>query len=453
MRYRGKQLIPWCHGTSCLYRFNITGTVRGTVYFSRTYSTQQHPPSRPKDDIADKPVVPIQERAVATIQNLTDLGKQWGQKSVSTASQWGQKSMTTASNTVNYWWERYEEFVGLNEVRDAQSQVTEAERAFMVARGMVREAHGSLEALQVRLKEVRDRLDRVSREEAHYLELATLEHKLLQEERRLRTAYENAESAEREKFALFSAGVRASHEKERTRAERTKNWSVIGSVLGALIGVMGSTYINRVRLQELKTLLLEAQKGPVSLQEAIKVQAGMHKTQQQELRGLIDTLRVTLQHRAAQVVAEKEDVKKPVAAPVPVPEHIVVPPPHQPSPSASETVLKEILLYSQKAQSLVEGIQPQLGQLEQSVGKVESELLAVQNLIETYHREEKQSVVISQQDSQMFVCDTKSVMQGLDQTEKRLEASIGQTTMYNTVLAYGALAVTVPALYILFRGV
>lgn len=242
--------------------------------------------------------------------------------------------------------------------------------------------------------------------------------------------------------------MRESHEKERTRAERTKNWSVIGSVLGALIGVMGSTYINRVRLQELKTLLLEAQKGPVSLQEAIKVQAGMHKSQQQELRGLIDTLRVTLQHRAAQVIAEK-DVKKPVA--VQVPEPIVVPP--QPSPSASEAVLKEILFYSQKAQSLIEGIQPQLGQLEQSVGKVESELLAVQNLIETYHREEKPSVVISQQDSQMFVCDTKSVMQGLDQTEKRLEASISQTTMYNTVLAYGALAVTVPALYILFRGV
>ncbi|XP_024270346.1 mitochondrial potassium channel [Oncorhynchus tshawytscha] len=437
MRYRGKQLLPWCHGTSCLYRFHITGTVRGTVSFSRAYSTQQQPPPSSKDDGADKPVVPIQERAVATIQNLTDLGKQWGQKSVS-----------TASNTVNYWWERYEEFVGLNEVRDAQSQVTEAERAFMVARGMVREAHCSLEALQVKLKEVRDRLDRVSREEAHYLELATLEHKLLQEERRLRTAYENAEGAEREKFALFSAGVRESHEKERTRAERTKNWSVIGSVLGALIGVMGSTYINRVRLQELKTLLLEAQKGPVSLQEAIKVQAGMHKSQQQELRGLIDTLRVTLQHRAAQVIAEK-DVKKPVA--VRVPEPIVVPP--QPSPSASEAVLKEILFYSQKAQSLLEGIQPQLGQLEQSVGKVESELLAVQNLIETYHREEKPSVVISQQDSQMFVCDTKSVMQGLDQTERRLEASISQTTMYNTVLAYGALAVTVPALYILFRGV
>ncbi|CAB1353211.1 unnamed protein product [Coregonus sp. 'balchen'] len=424
MRYRGKQLIPWCHGTSCLYRFHVPWTVRGTVYFSRTYSTQQQKPPTNHDQ-ADKPAVPIQEHAIATIQNLTDLGKQWGQKSVSTASQWRQKSMSTASNTVNYWWKRYEEFVGLNEVRDAQSKVTE-----------------------VRLKEVRDRLDRVSREEAHYLELATLEHKLLQEERRLRTAYENAEGAEREKFALFSAGVRESHEKERTRTERTKNWSVIGSVLGAFIGVMGSTYVNRVRLQELKTLLLEAQKGPVSLQEAIKVQASMHKIQQEELRGLIDTLRVTLQHRAAQAEKEK-NVKKPVAAPVPVPEPIVVPPPPQPS----EAVLKEILLYIQKAQSLIEGLQPQLGQLEQGVGKVESELLEVKNLIETYHSEEKPPVVISQQDSQMFVCETESVMQGLDQTEKRLEAQINQTTMYNTVLAYIALAVTVPALYVLFRGV
>ncbi len=64
--------------------------------------------------------------------------------------------------------------------------------------------------------------------------------------------------------------------------------------LGAVIGVMGSTYINRVRLQELKSLLLEAQKGPVSLQEAIKVQASMHKMQQDELSNLIDSLRTAL---------------------------------------------------------------------------------------------------------------------------------------------------------------
>lgn len=50
----------------------------------------------------------------------------------------------------------------------------------MVARGLFRDSHAALEALQSRLKEVRVRLDRVSREEAQYLELATMEHKLLQ---------------------------------------------------------------------------------------------------------------------------------------------------------------------------------------------------------------------------------------------------------------------------------
>lgn len=56
----------------------------------------------------------------------------------------------------------------------------QAEKVFMVARGLVREAREDLEAQQAKLKEVRDRLDRVSREDNQYLELATLEHRMLQ---------------------------------------------------------------------------------------------------------------------------------------------------------------------------------------------------------------------------------------------------------------------------------
>lgn len=56
----------------------------------------------------------------------------------------------------------------------------QAEKVFMVARGLVREAREDLEVHQAKLKEVRDRLDRISREDIQYLELATLEHRLLQ---------------------------------------------------------------------------------------------------------------------------------------------------------------------------------------------------------------------------------------------------------------------------------
>lgn len=260
-----------------------------------------------------------------------------------------------------------------------------------------------------------------------------------QEERRLKTAYENSEEAEREKFALFSAGVRESHEKERARAERTKNWSIFGSVLGAIIGVMGSTYVNRVRLQELKGLLLEAQKGPASLQEAIKVQASLHKDQQEELRGLIDTLRAAVQNGEVHTV-------KPASVPVPTAALASAPPS---TPSASEEAVREILLHSQKAQALMEDLKPQLKQLEQSMGKVATEIQAVKKSVLTRPAEKP---FIQTKDTQLLVCDTESIIQGLDQTEKRLEAQINKTTLYTTVLTYTAFALTMPVLYIIFKG-
>lgn len=58
-------------------------------------------------------------------QHAGDLGRQWGQRSVQ-----------AASASTNYWWERYEEFVGLNEVREAQTKVTEVSRHDEARKGL-----------------------------------------------------------------------------------------------------------------------------------------------------------------------------------------------------------------------------------------------------------------------------------------------------------------------------
>ncbi|GAA6107994.1 mitochondrial potassium channel [Tachysurus ichikawai] len=416
MSYRGSCVLRRRNGT-CYFLLQISGRNQCNSFSNnRTFCSQKSPPHKP---------VAAQEQTTSALNTVTKLAKHWGHNTVN-----------TARATVNYWWKKYEEFVGLDEVQDAQSKVADAEKAFMVARGVVREAHLSLEALEVKLKEVRDRLDRVSREEAHYLELATLEHRLLQEERRLKMAYENAEEGEREKFALFSAGVRESHEKERSRAERTKNWSIIGSILGAIIGVMGSTYINRVRLQELKSLLLEAQKGPASLQEAIKVQAGSHKSQQEELRGLIDALKVAVTYRTDE---------KPVSVPIAAIADVILPS----KSSMSEEAIKEMLLHSQRAQSNMEDLRPQMEQIRQSLGKMATELQAVKKSILNRPVEKP---LIQTKDIPLLVCETESVIQGLDQTEKRLEAQINKSTLYNTILTYTAFALSMPVLYIIFKS-
>lgn len=363
----------------------------------------------------------IKERAVSALQNASTLGKQWAHS-----------SSQAAGATLNSWWGQYEEFVGINEVREAQTKVTQAESDFMVSRSLVREAHVNLEALQVRLKEVRERLDRVSREEPRYLELATTEHKLLQEDRRLRSAYELAESSEREKFSLFSAAVRESHEKERTRAERTKNWSIIGSVLGALIGVMGSTYVNRVRLQELKSLLLEAQKGPESLQEALRIQASNHRTQQDELGSLIGQMRLALHNFTSNATKTT-----PTEAPLQI----------QPIPASSEfkSSFQNLQEGQQETQKILNGLKSDLDSLQNDVSVVK--LLVEQRKVAVKPDKTKRVETVP-----AHVLKEEVLVKSLEETQRNVAERLRDSVVYNAVVVYTASAITVSVLYLLLRG-
>ncbi|KAM6161244.1 mitochondrial potassium channel isoform 2-T2 [Erethizon dorsatum] len=342
----------------------------------------------------------------------------------------GQSIQQRAASTAKTWWDRYEEFVGLTEVREAQGNVTEAEKVFMVARGLVREAREDLEVQQAKLKEVRDRLDRVSREDNQYLELATLEHRMLQEEKRLRVAYVRAEDSEREKFSLFSAAVRESHEKERARAERTKNWSLIGSVLGALIGVAGSTYVNRVRLQELKALLLEAQKGPLSLQEAIHEQAASYSLQQKDLRDLVVDLKGLVHAGRGQGSGSPAGIS----------------PTRERDIDILSSALQEQLSHSQQVHSCLEGLQEKLDVLDKTC----SQMVGVIQLAEAAAQPGLGEPADGTLPSSLLA--QGSMILALSNTEQRLEAQVNRNTICSTLITCVTFVATLPVLYMLFKA-
>ncbi|NXP50381.1 CCD51 protein, partial [Heliornis fulica] len=348
----------------------------------------------------------------------------------------GKHSLQKMSATCKSWWERYEEFVGINEVREAQGKVTQAENIFMVARGIVREARENVEAQQMKLKEIRDRLDRVSRDDTQYLELATLEHRLLQEEKRYRAAYLNAEESEREKFSLFSAAVRESHEKERTRAEKTKNWSIIGSVLGAIIGVLGSTYVNRVRLQELKVLVLEAQKGPINLQEAIKEQASSYYLQQKDLSDIIADLKNVLQTRTSQEMKEGTSLTKDRKDSIKI-DSLLIP-------------LNEQLNYTKQVSSCLESLQQQFHSLQENLSQIISEMQSVK--LAVHSRPMERVMPRSSVEGKSQASAVRDVILELCDTERRLETQIKRNSLYSTAVTCAVFAITLPVLYIILKG-
>ena len=131
---------------------------------------------------------------------------------------------------------QFDSVLGISEVRSAQSLVQTAEDEFMKSRRHVQQTRNELIRLQNQLRELRSKLDRIPREDERYLQLATEEHKALIAERKAKADLETLEALERDQFSALSAAVRGAHEKERSRAERTKYWSIIASASGAVLG-------------------------------------------------------------------------------------------------------------------------------------------------------------------------------------------------------------------------
>ncbi|KAG8127872.1 hypothetical protein E2320_014749 [Naja naja] len=248
----------------------------------------------------------------------------------------------------------------------------------------------------------------------------------------------NSEESEREAFSLFSAAVRESHEKERTRAEKTKNWSIIGSVLGAVIGVLGSTYINRVRLQELKALVFEAQKGPASLQEAIRDQATAYHSQKQDLGDLTASLKNILQ--LATVTSQEGEgaslTKDRSSTSLKIDPVLVS--------------VKEQLVYSKQISSFLGSLQEQLSNLEKHLGQMVHEVQNVKAVPQSVP--EGRGLLSSPTEVKSQALEAEEVVLELCNTERRLEAQMRKNSIYSTAFTCTMLAVSFPVLYILLKG-
>ena len=146
--------------------------------------------------------------------------------------------------------------------------------------------------LHSKLKELHAALDKVQRGEERYLTLLTEEYEVLREEKRINAALTDAEQTERDTFAALSSSVRESHERERARAERTKYWSIIGSAIGATIGIIGTTVNNYRRTRELKSLVRDSASGGAELNRTVSELITETQQQQKSIKTMMSNLKI-----------------------------------------------------------------------------------------------------------------------------------------------------------------
>ncbi|CAD5115800.1 DgyrCDS4742 [Dimorphilus gyrociliatus] len=189
------------------------------------------------------------------------------------------------------WLKKYEDFIGLTEVREAQRNVIEFEKDFLESQTVRRERQAELSKVQSQLRDIGSKLDKVQRGDERYLQLLTEEHKIIKAENDLTKRLEADEKLERHLFANLSSAVRESHEKERTRTERTKYWSIIGSCVGALIGILGTTINNYLRMRQLRELISDSTQDGAELRKVVSSLSTAINTEHENMNKFVGDLK------------------------------------------------------------------------------------------------------------------------------------------------------------------
>lgn len=170
-------------------------------------------------------------------------------------------------------------------------------------------------------------------------------------------------------------------------------------------------------------MLLEAQKGPESLQEALRVQAGHHRSQQEELQTIIESLRLTLNDSSA-----LRDQQRAAS-------------------EGTSATLKDPHLSSRQTQSLLQSLPPQMGRLGQGLSAVQGELSAVRKLLESKQEHIQAGGLLSGEQA-----ESHTLLGRLQDSQRTLGGQLRTNTLYNALFSYTAATLTVCALYLLLRA-
>ncbi|XP_047483176.1 uncharacterized protein LOC125035082 [Penaeus chinensis] len=155
-------------------------------------------------------------------------------------------------DTFNRWYENYQDFVGITDLKKAQDKVTELSETLLETQSKRREFQVEIEKLQENLIINQQRITKT--------ELYSDEHYTLFDEARemnaslktLRGEFQICERLERDTFSQLSAAIRDCHERERFQAEQSKYWSIIASLVSAALASIITSINNWVRIREVK---------------------------------------------------------------------------------------------------------------------------------------------------------------------------------------------------------
>ena len=134
-------------------------------------------------------------------------------------------------------------------------------------------------SIQNRLKDVAQKVEKTPRGTQRYVELVTEESEIFKEDTTISEKIIEVEERERQSFESLTHSIYLAHQKENELREQTKYYSIIGTLLGAIIGAIVAygrvRSVNRVvttseeTVQECKSIMTDLQLQQTNMQSFV----------------------------------------------------------------------------------------------------------------------------------------------------------------------------------------
>lgn len=175
------------------------------------------------------------------------------------------------NNKINNIYQSYEELSHTNEVRAAHQHVENLQEELKAAQERRRDIAKQLSDIRYELQLCYADLANCKKGEPRYLELIRKEYDIHHREKTKMEEFELLDKEERDLFMHLQAAVKTSHEKEKIHTNSAKYWSIVGSLLGALLGICGTAFSFYNRNNMITTMLGEVKTEFVQLREETKI--------------------------------------------------------------------------------------------------------------------------------------------------------------------------------------
>ncbi|CAO1307254.1 unnamed protein product [Diamesa tonsa] len=161
----------------------------------------------------------------------------------------------------------YQKLVGFNEMEIFHNGIIQTQEELQKIQ--FKRVNLSVELLNVRsvLNDLQTQLLDCKRGQPRFLTLVKKECDVIQNENHLSDLYKLTDTKERELFSHLQAKINVLHEKSRSH---TRQWSIISSIIGALLGILGTSISAYFRNSDIRTIHNDLHKSQNHFREQLE---------------------------------------------------------------------------------------------------------------------------------------------------------------------------------------